>query len=457
MSIDSVIKNCKVVTPEGEFAAGIGIDKGKIVAVTKDEYLPQARRVIDAKGNYVIPGLVDAHEHLMARFGMDQGPYLQAETKSHALSGITTVMNYLIGLPDVVKICKDYIAAWEKNSYIDLTLAQFEFTTDHIMLIPEMAKELGISAFKVATAYGGAESYPGCPGVTDGILYLTLEQVARLTKEGYKVHVRTHCENVDIYLAIKDKYLGQGLEPASYHECRPGFLEAENMQKTIYLADLVGCPLYIVHVTIKEGVDIIAKAKVEGKNVIGETCCQYLVLNVDNTDKVLSKVNPPIRTKEDNERLWEGIRDGIITVVGTDHSPRRKQDKGDNLWTALMGIPGVESFLPVMLSEGVNKGRISLEKLVELCCYNPAKVCGIAPEKGTIAVGSDADLVIIDLSKEATVGDRPEFGGSDFTPYAGFKFKGWPVLTMLRGNVIMEEGKVVGAPGLGQYYPAKVK
>jgi len=456
VTIDTAIKNCKVVTPEGIFSAGIGVDKEKIVAITNDEYLPQANKVIDAKGNYVIPGLVDPHEHLIPRFGMDAVTHIRNETASHALSGVTTVQTLLEGPTDLVKAGKDYIDAWEKGSYVDLCLTQFETDKNTVAQIREVMEELGIIGFKTATAYSGAEAIPGLPSITDGVLYLTLEEVAKLYKEGYNVHVRTHCEDVDIFFVLKDKYVEKGTFPRSYHECRPSFLEEENMYRTIFLANLVGCPLYIVHVTIKEGVDILAKAGGEGKNAIGETCCQYLVLNVDNTDMVLSKVNPPIRTKEDNERLWEGIRDGVITLVGTDHSPRRKEDKQD-LWTAGMGIPVIESWLPSMLSEGVNKGRISLEKLVEVCCYNPAKICGIAPEKGSIAVGSDADLVIVDLNKEATVGDKPTFGNSNFTPYAGFKFKGWPVLTMLRGKVIMEEGKVVGEPGHGRYYQAKLK
>ena len=304
MPVDIVVRNCKVITPEGKVSAGIVVDKGKIIAITKDEHLPQANRVIDAKGNYVIPGLVDVHEHLEPRFGIDADAYLRSETASHALSGVTTVQTFLRKPLNLVKEDKEYIAAWEKNAYIDLTVAQFMATLDNTMHIRELMEELGIVGFKVATAYKGDECLIGVPPMDDGILYSTLEEVAKLYKEGYNVHARAHCENVEIYFVLRDRYKEQGKLPRSYHEIRPSFLEEENMNKTIFLADLLGCPLYIVHVTIKEGVDIIRKTKAEGKNVIGETCCQYLVLNVDNTDMVLTKVNPPIRTKEDNEKFW---------------------------------------------------------------------------------------------------------------------------------------------------------
>jgi dihydropyrimidinase len=456
MSIDTAVKNCKIVTPEGIIPAGIGIDDGEIVAIAADEYLPQAKKVINAKGNYVIPGLVDAHQHLDPRFGLDAATHIRNETASHALSGVTTAQSLLTATTNLVKEGRDYIDAWEKSAYIDLALTQFLITRENTTQIREVMEELGIIGFKIATCYKGDECLPGSPPADDSVLYLGMEEVAKLHKEGFNVHIRTHCEDVEIYFPIRDRYKEKGKLPRSYHEIRPSFIEESNMIKTIFYADLLGCPLYIVHITIKEGVDLIAKSRAEGKNVIGETCCQYLVLNIDNTDMVLSKVNPPIRTKEDNERLWEGIRDGTITVVGTDQSPRLKKEKRD-LWSLSVGIPVVESFLPSMLSEGVNKGKLSLERLVEVCCYNPAKICGIAPEKGSIAIGSNADLVIIDLKKEAKVGERPVYGTSDFTAYAGFKFKGWPILTMLRGNIIMEDGKVIGKPGLGKYYRAKLK
>ncbi len=156
-----------------------------------------------------------------------------------------------------------------------------------------------------------------------------------------------------------------------------------------------------------------------------------------------------MREEEDNEKLWEGIRDGTISVVATDHAPVPREMK-TNLWDALPGIPGVETFLPVMLSEGVNKGKISIEKLVEICCYNPAKIFGLYPSKGSISVGSDADLVIVDLNKEVVVNEDSLYSASRFSPFAGWRLKGWPRTVILRGEIVAEDGKAIGEPGFGR-------
>ncbi|MDH4009738.1 MAG: amidohydrolase family protein, partial [Desulfobacterales bacterium] len=167
-------------------------------------------------------------------------------------------------------------------------------------------------------------------------------------------------------------------------------------------------------------------------------------------DPVLSKVNPPIREPEDNIALWDALRAGIIDVVATDHAPVPR-DLKKNLWDATPGIPGAEMFLPLMLSEGVNKGKISLERLVEVCCYRPARQFGLAPRKGTLSIGSDADLVLIDLDKEALAPPKPIYSNSDYSLVAGRKIKGWPILTMLRGRIIARDGDVVEETGKGEY------
>jgi dihydropyrimidinase len=206
--------------------------------------------------------------------------------------------------------------------------------------------------------------------------------------------------------------------------------------------------------TIKEGIAPLAKARAEGVNVVAETCIQYLTANTDNVDRILSKVNPPIREPEDNRRLWEALRDGTINVVATDHAPVPKALK-NNLWDATVGIPCAEMFLPLMLSEGVNKGEISLEKLVDVCCFSPASKFGLTPRKGTISIGSDADLVLIDLKKEAVIPEKPVYSNSDFSIFAGRKIKGWPILTMLGGSIVAKDGKAMGETGYGKYIPGQ--
>lgn len=454
LSVNTVIKNCKVVSPGGVLDAGLAIDKGRIVAISRDQDLPPAETVIDAKGNYAIPGLVDAHMHFEYPPGVDLASNIRAETQGCAVGGCTTAIHLLAPAGDIVEKAKGFVEIYENNAYIDLALSARIYTREDIKQI-QRAVNYGIRGFKLLLPYKGGEAvWGGVPGIDDGIVYLTFEEISHLAKQGYNAFARVHCENVEIFSKMKEAFLEQGKEPSSWNDARPYFCEEEAIRRCLYLAGITGCPLYVVHMTIKEGVDLIAKAKAEGINVIAETCPQYLVLNVHNTDRVLSKVNPPIRRPEDNERLWGGIRDGVISVVATDHAPVPQRLK-TNLWDATVGIPGAETFLPIMLSEGVNKGRISLEKLVEVCCYNPAKIFGLAPRKGIISVGADADLVLIDLEKEDIVPGKPLYSDSDISVFAGWKLKGWPVLTMLRGEVVAEDGKVVSKPGFGRYISAE--
>ena len=455
MPVDIVIKNCQIVSPEGRLAAGIAIDQGKILLLAQDEHLPPANRVIDARGNHVIPGLVDAHMHLLYPGSIEPAVNLQHETRASAAGGVTTLIHLVLNPGSLPKVCQEFITLYEQNGYVDVALTAAVFNENQVSEVPALV-DLGLPAVKLLIPYRGEESLEGMPGIDDGIVYLAFKKMAELRKSGYRVFCRAHCENIEVFFKIKREFLAKGAEPASWSQTRPNFLEAEAMNRCIYLADVVGCPLYVVHMTIKEGVDIVARARGEGKGVLAETCPQYLVLNTDNTDKLLSKVNPPIRRREDNDGLWKGIREGVISVVATDHAPCRTEDKQD-FWTAHVGMAGVETWLPIMLSEGVNKGRISLEKLVEVCCFNPAHIYGLAPRKGVIDVGSDADLVIVDLNREVKVTHANLHSYTNYSAYEGWTLKGWPVLTMVRGNIVMENGQIVGKAGMGRYVPSRVK
>jgi len=455
MTVDTVIRNCRIVEPRGILTAGLAIDKGKIVAIARDSDLPRARRIIDGNGRYVIPGVVDVHIHLEYPPGVELESNIRRETQACAAAGCTTAVHLLAPADDIVSKAKEFVEAYNKNGFIDLALSARIYTRENIKQI-QSAASYGIYSFKLLLPYKGTEAvWKGrVGGIDDGIIYLTFKEVGRLAKQGYGVFVRLHCENVEIFLKIKDEFLEKGNEPRSWNEVRPRMCEEEAMRKCIYLASITTCPIYVVHMTIKEGVDLIAKARAEGINIVAETCTQYLTLNTGNTDKVVSKINPPIREPEDNKRLWAGVSDGIISVVATDHAavPQRLKT---NLWDATVGIPGAETFLPIMLSEGVNKGRISLSKLVEVCCYNPARIFGLAPRKGIICIGADADLVLIDLEKEDIVPGKPLYSDSDISVFAGWKLKGWPILTVLRGEVVAEEGKVTGQAGYGRFVPGQ--
>ena len=455
MQVETVVSNCKVVRHNEILDVGVAIDQGKIVALARDDDLPQAGKVIDGQGKYLIPGLVDAHVHLQYPPGVEPESNIRRETRTCAAAGCTTIVHLLAPADDIVTNAKDFIALYEKNAFVDLALSARIYTVENIKQI-ESIYDFGIVAFKLLLPYKGSEAvWKGrTGGIDDGIIYLTFREIGRLAQNGGNAFARVHCENVEIFLKLKEEYLQKGIVPSSWNAVRGRVCEEEAMRKCLFLAGLTGCPLYVVHMTIKEGVNLVAEARAKEANVVTETCIQYLTRNTDDVDRILSKVNPPIREAEDNQKLWEAVKNGSIDVVATDHAPVTRALK-KNFWDALPGIPSADLLLPLMLSEGVNKSRISLEKLVEVCCFNPAKKFGLLPRKGTISIGADADLVLVDLDKTVTAPDQPIYSGSDFSIFQGMEIKGWPVLTMLRGRVVAKDGVVVEKAGNGRYMTAK--
>jgi dihydroorotase (multifunctional complex type) len=454
--MDLVLKNCKVVKPNGIFNLGIAIDGGKIAMLSADSSLPESDNSIDAKGRYVLPGLVDSHMHFPWPPREDFAEKIAAETQACLYGGCTTAVHMLRGNQEISEEMKSFVQLYEQNGYMDVSLNAMVLSRDHINQFRHLV-ESGMVSFKFFMPYRvGTKAVKGLPQIDDGLMYLGFREIATLFQEGFNVHGRVHCENIEIFSRIKENYIENQIEPASWHETRPSICETESIIRTIYLAKATGCPITIVHMSTKESVDLVAEAIGNGVRVTGETCPQYLTLSVDNTDKNLAKVNPPIREENDNEKLWQGVKNGSLHMVGTDHWPIHREKKS-NLWSGEVGLSTVECWLGILLSEGVNKGILSLEKLVEVCCYNPAKMFGLTPEKGMIEVGSDADIIIVDLNKEVIVGEKPAYSDTDYNIFAGWRLKGWPVLTMLRGKVVMEKGKIYGHAGQGKYLPSKCR
>jgi len=330
----------------------------------------------------------------------------------------------------------------------------------HIEEIPECVRDLGIISFKFHMVYRGREAesigLPGYESCDDGMLYAGFKKIREV---GYPVKAMVHTENPEIYFRLSEKLIAEGRDDlAAWTEARPSFVEEEALRSALFIAKVTHAPLYVVHMSIGRGVNIVAQAKAEGMKLTVETCPHYLTLTKDiDGDPRLAKVNPSLKDKEDVERLWWGIQHGLIDTLGTDHCALTKdlKNKTGDLWHCVPGFPGVATLLPVMLSEGVNKGRISLEKMVEVCSYNTAKTFALYPKKGAVKVGSDADLVIVDLDKRVKVTPEILKSSSDYTLYDGWEFRGWPSLTMVRGTVVMEEGEIVGKPGTGEYIQYK--
>lgn len=455
MEADTLIKNATIVTHERSFKGGVAIRRGKIAAIADDaRALPRARKVVDGSGKYLIPGLVDAHMHLhYPHNGLE--PNLQSESMSSAAGGVTTIIHLLLAPDGLLKSAERFVKVYEDNGVVDLNLTAAIFSEDDVAAIPDLVR-FGMPAVKFLLPYRGTEALDGMPGIDDGILYLGMSKVAEMAARGYRVFSRVHTENVEIFERRKNRFLKLKNQNFQWGDVRDKICELDSLAHCIHLARLTKCPLYVVHMTVGEGPEMIARARGEGINVTAETCPQYLVLTRNEPyGRILGKVNPPLRDRWDNERLWEGLANGSVSVVGSDHAPCKKIHKQE-FWTAAVGMASVETMLAVMLSEGVNKGRLSFERVVETCCYNPARIYGLAPRKGCISVGSDADLVLVDLKKKVKVKNKNLHTQADYCVFEGREMTGWPVATWLRGELVMKDNKILAKPGLGRWIEADV-
>ena len=456
MNCDLLIRNGTIVTPEKTFPGHIAVSQGRIAAIGTDDSSISAARQIDANGRYVMPGIIDPHAHLGY---MDTLEAVETETRAAACGGVTTLGVYILALKEgLLRQFAGFKETFETKSFVDgfwHLMVIDAITTAEIETSPA---EVGLTSFKFNMGYKGPHAdLLGITATDDGAVFKGFRMINKL---GAPCLAACHTENIDIHLMLRDELIAQGrTDFAVWNESRPPFVEAECMRRAIYLAKSTHCPLYIPHITIAEGVDIIAAAREQGIEVTGETCPQYLTHNGEEPAQVLldhpacACVNPPLRDKASNEKLWEGIAEGVIRCVGSDLAPTTLEMKGEDIWNAPMGLGNTsELLLPIMLSEGVNKGRVSLEKITEVCARNPARVFGVFPRKGQLTVGADADIVIVDLDKEVTVTTENLRSMCDWSIYDGWTLKGWPSHTILRGQVIVEDGEPEALhPGQGTY------
>lgn len=452
----TVIKNGSVVSPHGITKMNVVIKDGVIEELTKREEFDDVDRIIDASGKYLMPGLIDAHVHV-GWPDWDLEKAYKEDSISAAYGGVTTIIDratlppgetieeQLFGEDGRVKIL-------EENTYVDIALQACIFTSEDIEEIPSLL-ERGITGFKFYIPYKGAEAVPPMVGIDDGVIFNGFKKIG---ETGNGAMAQIHAENIELFFKFKEEVLKdeQLSETISWAELRPNFMELEPIIRCAYYAKQNNCPLYIVHQSAAEAPALVERLRAEGIEIIVETCPQYLTMDWRESDRVLSKVNPPIRTKKDQDALWDGINRGVITNLGSDHAPCAKKHKQE-FWSAVVGMAGVETMLSVMLSEGVNKGRITFEKLVEIGSYNNAKQFGLLPEKGLIDIGFDADIVMVDLEKEYILKNEDMHGLSDFTPYDNWKMKGKPVMTMVRGEIITQGDKLLGKSGYGKYVTCK--
>ncbi len=458
--ITTIIKNATVATATELLHCDIGIRDGLIVSL--GEVNDENAEVINAAGRLVTPGGVDAHCHMdqPSNDGSVMADDFETATISAACGGTTTVIPFALQMKgsSLDAAVKDYHQSAEGKAVVDYAFHMIVTDPSPDVLEKELPKLVssGYSHFKIYMTYDDLK-------LND---YQILEVLALARREGALVMI--HAENSDCIAWLTDKLEAAGKIQPQYHATsRPPVVEREATHRAISLAELVDVPVLIVHVSGSESMEQIRIAQNRGHKVFAETCPQYLFLtakDLETPDFEGAKFvcSPPPRTPEDQEAVWRGLQTGIFQVFSSDHAPFRYADetgkahagKGAAFKYIPNGIPGIETRLPLLLSEGVLKGRLDIHKFVSLTSTEPAKLYGLFPRKGTIAPGSDADLVIWDTKTPFTLTNDRLHHNVDYTPYEGMNLTAWPEYVISRGEVVSKAGDFVSTVGRGRFLPS---
>jgi dihydropyrimidinase len=440
-TFDLLLAGGIVVTGDGIRRADVGVKGELIAAVEPGLSRESARDVVDVTGRYVFPGIIDAHVHPVY---LDDVGY---SSRVAAYGGTTTLLHFAYArtgdslLQEVENMLEDGLA----RSCLDFGLHGGMFEAPR--QVPEIPQvmALGVRTFKFFLTYLKQGWY------TDD--YQLIKGMDILAERGGMAIV--HAENGGAIDYLEDKLLkGPNASASFFNASRPPALEEEAIFRAICLAEVTGCPLYIPHVTAARSLRPIRRAQAEGQKVFAETCPQYLTLTQEIIEErgALAKIGPPIRTAADRAALWEALADGTIHTVASDHAPKKKDVHGDFLEQPF-GSPQVETVLPLTYDGGVNQGLISVVRLVQVLCENPARIFGLYPRKGTIAVGSDADLVVFDPAREFTIRAENQHTRAEYSLYEGRKVLGWPEMSFQHGQRVLWQGEVIAEAGRGRFLP----
>ncbi|MBJ7593801.1 MAG: amidohydrolase family protein [Candidatus Dormibacteraeota bacterium] len=478
MSVDLTIKNGIVVSAAGAFRGGLSAENGVIVAMGADSILPAAETTVDAKGCVIFPGAIDPHVHLGVGGTADEAKLtadFRTEPRAAATGGITcfvtnhenaTGPSYVTttqtGTYDgrELTLLDKMKAIGEARSVIDFRFTALPQSRAHLDEIPRLVKE-GVSSFKFYPSYDDEEAADfGIERLDWGFIYEGFERLAAARTPELAPIGMVHCEEPYICAMLKRRLRAEGRPAglAAWAESRPAIAEAMQIFDVGMIAKDTGCRAYIVHTSSRDGTDTIAYLKKLGVDIVGETCTHYLVLTDQAQLERWAKVNPPIRGTEHQNRLWEALVDGTHEVVGSDDcgTYTRQEKLGKDFWDAIPGFSDMAASLTLLVSEGVNKNRLSWQQLARVIAENPARYYGMYPRKGTLQVGSDADVVIIDPTEDWTIAAEAFNYTTDFSIYEGMRVRGRPVTTVVRGLVVADHGEVVAPEGHGTYVASGV-
>jgi allantoinase len=443
-SVDTVITGGTVVNENGAVAAAIAIAEGTIAAIGDPAAMPPARRVIDAAGKHILPGIIDAHVHFREP-GMEHKEDWATGSAAAAAGGVTTVFDMPNTIPptDSVAHLEEKLAAARTKSVVDFGI--YGLLGEHNLAELEALADAGVIGFKLFL--GNTTGDLPCP--SDGAVLEGFEILASL---GLRCSI--HAENSPILFWRQNKLQAAGRnDPLAHLAARTDVVAIEALNRACTLAEWTGARIHIVHESCAGSLPYIRFFKERGVDLTVETLPQYLYLSAEMMlapgGEVL-RMNPPIRQASHREALWAAVVDGTIDMISTDHAPHAPTEKhAARIWDVACGFPGVETSLPLMLT-AVADGRLTLERYVTLSSGAPARAFGLYGRKGVIQVGADADLVIVDLAEAGEIHAERLHSRSRLTPYDGMKVRGLPHLTLVRGEVVAEHGKVVGRPGSGR-------
>jgi len=452
MKLDTIVKGGTITTASESYIGDIGIANGKIVALGRDLQSDNGANVIDAKGKQVLPGAIDVHVHLQLPFcGTVSADDFESGTRAAARGGVTTVIDFAIQDVDkgLMAGIEKRMAEADPKVAVDYSLHSIIIKwSDKIEKEMKKVVDSGIPSFKMFMIYE-KEGWQS----DDAALFSALSESANT---GATICV--HAESERVMNVLIKRYLQQKVGAYGHVLSRPNFIEEEAIQRAIKWTEVTGGRLYIVHMSTGEGADQVKIGQSKGIHVHAETCPQYLVLNdevfKDKKFGHLWATCPQIKKAKDNQRLWRGLVDGEVRVVSTDTCTFTKTQKA--MWNGdftkiPFGMPGVETLLPSVYTAGFKEGLFSLNHLVKLVCTNPAKIMGLYPHKGTIALGSDADVIIIDPKKSKVIDYKELDTNCDWSPFQNWKMFGFPDVTLSRGKVVVDKGKFVGKKGHGKF------
>lgn len=440
---DMILRGGQAILPgQGLSRCDVAVRHGRIAAILGPGELAAANAEIRADGLVVMPGVVDAHLHL--GHGADisrprDKSDADRETAAAAMGGVTTMIPYLMSADPFADIFTEVLELTAAGARIDFSYHFIISTEEQLAAVPDYVRD-GVPTFKIfMNNRGGEGARLGLPDIDDGFLYRLCEAAAE-----HGGMVCPHPETIEIAWVLRDRMMrsdpdgGGGL--ATWNKTRPPFVEADAVQRAGYLARTAGAPIHIVHTSSAEALHAALNQRAQGTDIHIETCPHYLTHDVTSAAGTLAKVNPPVREPSDREALWAAVLNGAVDTVATDHVHRGLESKQGTIWTASPGCPGMDTLLPVLLSEGHHKRGLPLEDIVRITAANPAQIMGLGQRKGAIAPGYDADFAVVDPECVWTLERKDTASSSGYSIYEGWEFTGKVIHTVVRGKPVLLDG-----------------